>query len=126
MVQDLVTAMLDGDGIQTRVNPGDNVEDGLQWEDENGFHVEVLSVKELSHVQRYQTPLNVEGATYVGNVVDSLDTGEIVINTGKGGGVLLDSRKVNFVPVIGDTVKAVFKGAIWNVTQRLREASLER
>jgi hypothetical protein len=126
MDKDLITAMLDGDDIQTRVDPGRKIEDGLEWVDENGFLVSVPSIKELNHIERYCMPINKAGMVYVGNVVDVSDPGEILINTGRGEGIKIDSRKMDVVPEIGASVKMVGLGDFWKVSIKSKNNSHER
>ena len=45
-----VTAMYNGDAIFTKIRAGQELTDGLKWEDENEFEVKVGSIKDLRHV----------------------------------------------------------------------------
>ena len=46
-----VTAMFNGDAVMTSIEDGDELTDGLQWEDENGFFVDMMSLDDLEHIQ---------------------------------------------------------------------------
>lgn len=48
-----VCALLNGDSITSQIKAGEKLSDGLNWEDENGFRVEVDSIGELSCIQVY-------------------------------------------------------------------------
>ena len=46
-----VTAMFVGDAVMANIGDGDELTDGLQWEDEYGFFVDVMSLDDLEHIQ---------------------------------------------------------------------------
>ena len=46
-----VTAMFNGDAVMTSIEDDGELTDGLQWEDENGFFVDVMSLDDLEHIQ---------------------------------------------------------------------------
>lgn len=46
-----VTAMFNGDAVMTSIGDGDELTDGLQWEDEYGFFVDVMCLDDLKHIQ---------------------------------------------------------------------------
>jgi hypothetical protein len=39
--------MFNGDAVMTSIDDNDELTDGLQWEDENGFFVDVMSLDDL-------------------------------------------------------------------------------
>lgn len=50
----IVTAMLFGDSVMTKIAEGESITDGLEWEDENGFVKEVSDIRDLDHVEYHR------------------------------------------------------------------------
>lgn len=48
-----ITAMYNGDSVTTIIEKGCVLDDGFCWEDENGFKVDVMSVKNLSNIEYF-------------------------------------------------------------------------
>jgi len=48
-----VTGMYFGDAVKTTLKEGEFLSDGLTWEDENGFQVDVENIKDLTHIEQW-------------------------------------------------------------------------
>jgi len=54
----VITAMYNGDAVQTEIPMGTPLENGLIWEDENGYIVEIEDIRELTHIGCYDLDSN--------------------------------------------------------------------
>lgn len=129
MTKELVTAMLNGDAIQTRVEVGKPLHDGLNWEDENGFTVDIQSVKELSHVQRHGMARSSAGVSksYVGKIINAYSqTGELAMDVGRGEVVTHRAGMLDRIPTVGEVVKIEYRGEAGKVTSRTKSTGVER